>query len=170
MDIFKEWIGAIAAAIIFASLCEMLIPAGNIKKYVNLILGIILSITMLRPFSNIKFNNWSDKLFEFERMSAYLVQTELDEEEKNSVIKIYTKKLENAVKDKLSENIDAELKVNIETECDNEKRFGEVNEILVTVIQKEGFKDYRKKIEEILKSDFGISGENIRIKFKTTKE
>jgi len=168
MELFKEWISAIASAIIFASLCEILLPSGNMKKYVNLILGIILSITMLRPFSDNSFNNWSNNFFEFERMNAYATQAELDEEEKGLVMQIYTEKLEKAIYSKLCEKINAEIIVEIEPETQKKDYFGEINHVTIVVVQKEGFKDYRKEIEEILKSEFGISDDNITIKFKST--
>lgn len=168
MELFKEWISAITSAIIFASLCEILLPSGNMKKYVNLILGIILSITMLRPFADNSFNKWPDKLLEFERVSAYASQEELDKEERYMVIKIYTEKIEKTLYNKLCENIKGEVFVNIEVETDNKENFGEINKATIIVVQKDGFKDYRKEIEEILKSEFGIKDENIIIIFKST--
>lgn len=168
MGFFKEWICAVASAIIFASLCEILLPSGYMKKYVSLILGIILSITMVKPIEKISLNNWSDKLFEFERNNAYITQEVLEENEKEEVIKIYTSKLEAAVKRKLCEKVNADIRVDLETETYEKERFGEINEVLVTVIQDDSFKDYRSTIEEILNKEFGVSNEKVKIKFKNS--
>ena len=168
MEFFKEWTVGIASAVIFASLCEIMLPSGNMKKYVNLILGIILSISMLKPLADAKFNDWSDRLFDFERTKAFEIQTTFDEDEKSAVIKIYTGKIENAVKKELSEKINADFTVEAGIETEKEGSFGEIKSLLITVVQKEGFKDYREEIENIIKSEFGVSEKNIRIKFKNS--
>ena len=149
MDIFKDWIAAVAGSIIFASLCEMILPSGNTKKYVSLILGIILSVNMLKPFSDIRFNSWSDGMFEIEKLSAYNMQAEFDKDDRKMVMNLYNKKLEDAALNLLTKNIPAEFNVRIKTESDMDK-FGEINEIQVDVIQEEGFKDYREEIENLL--------------------
>lgn len=166
MEFFKEWTVGTASAIIFASLCEIIVPSGNMKKYVNLILGIILSITMLKPLADLSFNNWSDSIYAFEKEQAFISQADLDEEERRAVIDIYTKKLEEAVKNKLLESIPAEIHVEIEVSTKEKESFGEVQKVLVTVYQNEEFKDYRKQITNILITDFGVNEDNIKIKFK----
>ena len=123
MEFFKEWTGGIAAAIIFASLCEIMLPSGNMKKYVKLMLGIILSVSMLKPLADNGFNKWSEKLFEFERSFAYTEHEEMDEDEKQAVIALYTEKLEQAVKNKLSDKVNADLKIVIKVETENKENF-----------------------------------------------
>lgn len=166
MEFFREWTVGTASAIIFAALCEIIVPSGNMKKYVNLILGIILSITMLKPLADLSFNNWSDSIYAFEKEQAFISQADLDEEERKAVIDIYTKKLEEAVKNKLLESIPAEIHVEIEVSTKEKESFGEVQKVLVTVYQNEEFKDYRKQITNILITDFGVNEDNIKIKFK----
>ena len=40
IEFLSNWIQGIAIAVIIASIFEMLLPNGNIKKYVKVILGI----------------------------------------------------------------------------------------------------------------------------------
>lgn len=167
MEFFKEWIGGITAAIIFASLCEILLPSGNMKKYVNLILGIILSIMMINPLADLKFNNWSDDLFAFERSNAFATQAKLEEEERKTVIKIYNNKLTEAIEKQIYEKVKAEFTVNLDIETENPENFGEIKNVTVTVIQNDGFIDYRETIENILKTEFGVAAEKVKIKFKS---
>ena len=48
----SNWIEQIAIAVIVVSIIEMLIPNGNIKKYIKVVLGIYVVFCMISPFVN----------------------------------------------------------------------------------------------------------------------
>ena len=51
----SNWIEGIVIAVIIASIFEMLLPKGNIKKYVKIILGMYIVFNIISPFLNNKF-------------------------------------------------------------------------------------------------------------------
>lgn len=49
MQEIKEWALAIAGIVVFASLLEMLVPTGALKRYVQLAMGLLVLLTLLTP-------------------------------------------------------------------------------------------------------------------------
>ena len=50
LEFLSEWVEGIAIAVIIASIFEMILPKGNIKKYVKMILGIYVIFSIISPF------------------------------------------------------------------------------------------------------------------------
>lgn len=49
MEALKEWVATIAGVVVFAGLLEMLAPSGSMKRYVQLSMGLLILLTLLRP-------------------------------------------------------------------------------------------------------------------------
>lgn len=70
IEFLSKWIEGIAIAVIIASIFEMILPNGNIKKYVKVILGIYIVFSIISPFSgskvkgNFDISKKVDELFE----------------------------------------------------------------------------------------------------------
>ena len=54
INFLSNWIEGIAIAAIIASIFEMIIPNGNIKKYIKVILGIYVVFSIIAPFVDSK--------------------------------------------------------------------------------------------------------------------
>lgn len=52
VEFLNDWIEQIAIAVIIVSLFEMILPNGNIKKYVKIILGFFIVFNIISPFVN----------------------------------------------------------------------------------------------------------------------
>lgn len=50
IDFLSKWIEGIAIAVIITSIFEMILPDGNIKKYVKIVLGIYIIFSIISPF------------------------------------------------------------------------------------------------------------------------
>lgn len=62
MDIFHSWITTIVAAVLITSFLEMLLPESGLQKFVRVVLGIFIMVTILNPLlglinQNIKFEH-----------------------------------------------------------------------------------------------------------------
>ncbi len=49
---FKNWIEQIALSIVIVSIIELILPSGNLKKYIKLVLGIYVVFCIISPFIN----------------------------------------------------------------------------------------------------------------------
>ena len=54
INFLSKWIEGIAIAVIVASIFEMILPDGNIKKYVKIVLGIYIIFSIISPFVDSK--------------------------------------------------------------------------------------------------------------------
>lgn len=54
INFLSNWVEGIAIAVIIASIFEMIIPKGNIKKYIKMILGIYVIFSIISPFVDSK--------------------------------------------------------------------------------------------------------------------
>ncbi|SES70964.1 stage III sporulation protein AF [Natronincola peptidivorans] len=49
MEIIREWIIAIVSVIIFVTFVEILIPNSNNKRYINVVVGLLIMVVILSP-------------------------------------------------------------------------------------------------------------------------
>lgn len=66
MDSIKGWLTSILVTVIFMTIVDMILPSNNMKKYVKLVTGLIIIITILSPVFKI-FNKQV-------RMEEYIAQ------------------------------------------------------------------------------------------------
>ena len=48
----KEWTNQIIVAVIIATVFEMILPKGNNKKYIQMIIGIYVLFTLIQPIAS----------------------------------------------------------------------------------------------------------------------
>ena len=117
IDFLSKWIEQIAIAVIIASIFEMLLPDGNIKKYVKMILGIYVVFSIILPFT--------DNIV----MGKLDISKKIDEYSENNINKYYA-----------NNEISIDKKLNEIYEDTFEKE-------LVQTIEKEGFSVYKCEVK-----------------------
>lgn len=85
INFLSNWIEGIAIAVIIASIFEMLLPDGNIKKYIKVILGIYIVFNIISPFAN---SNAINSLDISKEINKYIENININEEEYSSDYKI----------------------------------------------------------------------------------
>lgn len=169
MNFLKGWAQLISGAIIFTALCEILLPQGSTKKYIRLILGMILTLAIIKPMESFSSANFSYDLFDFEKSLAYKTADEKEKSESELIIKLYKENLEDNIKKRLKKDVNADFFLDISVSEDS-KNFGEIKNALIKVYQQDGFRDFRKEIYSIMKNDFGVDEEKIVLKFTNTPD
>ena len=165
MDFFRVWTSAVSGTIIFTALCEIIVPDGNIKKYVRLILGMIVTVTLIKPLGSMNIVKTTEEILNYNKALAYSQQENYTEDEKKKITQLYQRKLEEKITESLESKINASISIDVDTESELKEKFGEIKEIYVEVSQDNGFKDYQDEIMEILRKDYGISEDKLRLKF-----
>lgn len=142
----KPWITNIVFVMFFLILTDLLLPEGNIKQYVKVILGLFVLIAITKPFIemkniNITFQNTylETSAFLEKNSLAYDVEV-LNTYQKEKTIKIYEDSIKNMVINRIAQEISIDKK-NIDVQLEIEKNyrstdFGKLKYILVTIPEK----------------------------------
>ena len=97
INFLTNWIEGIAIAVIIASIFEMLLPDGNIKKYIKVILGIYIVFNIISPFTNCKSINSFDISDELNKYTETTNTTKDDYASNYKLNKIYENTFEKEV-------------------------------------------------------------------------
>lgn len=148
IEFLSKWIESIAIAVIIASIFEMILPNGNIKKYVKVILGIYIVFSIISPFSenkvkgNFDFSKKVDELFENSNTKDNSKEESTSEQRLN---KIY----ENTFEKELVQTIEKEgfivYKCNVKGNFNAEEDNAGISKISITL---ENIKVLKKKEED----------------------
>lgn len=163
MEWLREWIWQIVGIIILSAVCDMIVPGGEMKKYVKLVMGLVLVVAVIRPIINLP----TITLAEMERAETQRNATELKnrltEREQFNVIKIYKEKVCQNIENKLSlpKNVSVDVKVEVEEEDD--KEFGNITSVTVLVYSDGKIEDVNNSMKNTITEEFGVRPENIRI-------
>lgn len=98
INFLSNWIEGIAIAAIIASIFEMIIPNGNIKKYIKVILGIYVVFSIIAPFVDSKALysiNTSAEIEKYEKQAEQNFSYKNNTQELNN---IYTSTFEKELK------------------------------------------------------------------------
>lgn len=107
----SSWIEQIAVAVILVSIFEMILPNGNIKKYVKIILSIYVVFNIIYPFVDSKalYNFDINDITNLTENSIYNLNVNSNskslnqENVDNRLESLYIEEIENNIKSKLDE-------------------------------------------------------------------
>lgn len=141
MIILIEWISSwaeqIVVAVIIASIIEMLLPNGNNKKYIKAIIGVYILFTIISPVIG-KFVNIDLKDIDYEKYFKEIetqetISQSLTTNNEKAMGEIYISNLKADMKNKLEEKGYKVENINLKVELEDEKNYGKVNEIALSV-------------------------------------
>lgn len=170
MEFITSWVQGIIIAVIIGTILEMLLPNGNSKKYIKVVIGVYIVFNIVSPIiskftgsefkldSVIDINKYEDKI------SSYEIDTKNLENTNNSNIKeVYILNLKKDIKAKIEEKGYILNTIQIEIENTDEYKVKNIN---MTISKKENDKE-EKKVNEIEKVDIQVKIENNAIEETT---
>lgn len=148
-----SWLREIITVFIVLSIVELILPKGNIKKYVNFIIGLLVIFTFINPFiklTNIKFD-LSEEVFNYDSNRSNLEDyEEMSKKREDLVEKLYVEKIDEEVKNIIEEKgayFVSSVKTNIEK---NREDYGRIKSLEILLSHKNEYeKDEKIKIEKI---------------------
>ena len=193
MEWISDWVQGIIVAVIIVTIIEMILPNGNSKKYIKVVIGIYILfsiiVTIINKFNSTKFD--INEILDLEKYANEIsIQTSTDLENNNEeqIKNMYETGLKQDIKSKLNDkgynisNMDIELeeeykikKITIrikknEKENENIKKVDKI-EIRVIKEKEEEIKNItEKEIEELkdyINSTYEVKKENIIIEEDT---
>lgn len=144
------WINTIVVTIIFAAFVEMLMPSNNMKKYIKLVLGLLIMAVILEPVLQYlkKGYSLSGYTFKYQNQmdSSYIKQESetYSQKQQDSIIKLYKQNLEDKMKEGIKELVpgkDVSVAVEIVEDADKQN-FGEITK--ATIMLKDSIKNVDK--------------------------
>ena len=155
MEFLSSWLQGIMIAVIVSTLIEMILPSGNNKKYIKVVLGIYVVFNIITPVVNQFFHSDFElsSIFKIEeytnKIETYEVNTkniDMNKTNENSIKQIYISNLKNDIEAKLKEK---DYQVNqIEVEIENDETY-QIKKLSLS-LQKKEQKEETKQNEVII--------------------
>lgn len=157
-DFLREWTLALAGIIVFGSLCEMILPDGVYKKYIQLAIGLMLCIALLSPLKSGKIKTEYGFFEEDIKASS----KDYDKAQKDEVLKVYKNKLAESIRGELSGSFGAECEVICNVSGDEED-FGTIKDIEITAEAKNA--KISDEAIEAIRNMYGNEYCNVSVKY-----
>lgn len=161
----SSWIEQITIALVIVSILEMILPKGNIKKYVKIVLSIFVVFCIISPFINTselyslasnEINTYiEDK--DINKNNNYIDQSSMD----TRLQKLYIEELENNIKSKVEELGFNVKKCKVDAELNTNKSNAGINKISIIISKnKKNTNNNIKNIEEVEKVEISNKEKN----------
>ncbi|MBO4816580.1 MAG: stage III sporulation protein AF [Clostridia bacterium] len=160
IDLINSWAQGLIVSVIIAVIIEMVLPDGNNKKYVKVVLGMYIMFSIVYPIVNFVSKG---------NINLNSIITSANKEINMNTIDIETNKyIESTYKNNLKENITNELtkkgykvlNLNLYVETEDNKRYGQINSLVMNI----------EKINEELKQTENVNNvEEIKIDISNNK-
>ncbi len=170
MAFLKNWVTNIVMTMVFITIIEIMMPGGNMRKYVGLVVGLMVMFVIINPFVTLlagDFNLDESVLRVSESIRLRDVSSQIDKLEgsnRENIIKLYRGNVEEQIKRDLRDQgltDDMDVEVTIDEQWDKDY-FGRIVGIRIA-IQKRQQRDHQdiERIKEI---------EKIRVRLGETDE
>lgn len=166
----SSWAQGIIMAVIIGAIIEMILPEGNSKKYVKIVIGVYVLFTIISPVIS-KITGKTIQVSDILELNKYIEETEnnsklyvtLDEDNSNNIKDIYESSLRNDIKAKVAakgynaKNIKLEIeddeeytlkKIDIEIYKNMEKDIETIQNVDINFSQKSTENDMQEKLSE----------------------
>lgn len=108
MDWISDWAGGIIIAVIIGTVIEMILPEGNSKKYIKMVIGIYVLFTIVSPIIT-KFTGESIQVSEVLELDKYIVEAEeaakaqntIQNDNQDNIMKVYLSGIKSDMKTKI---------------------------------------------------------------------
>ena len=105
ISFFSTWIGQITVAVIIISIFEMILPKGNLRKYIKVVLGIYVIYCLISPFVNKNILSDLDNINIEKYTTSNIIQSNINQESMDKRLEsLYIDELEKNINIKLNEN------------------------------------------------------------------
>ena len=155
----SSWAQGIIMAVIIGAIIEMILPEGNSKKYVKIVIGVYVLFTIISPVIS-KITGKTIQVSDILELNKYIEETEnnsklyvtLDEDNSNNIKDTYESSLRNDIKAKIEAKGYNAKNIKLEIEDDEEYTLKKIDIEIYKNMEKN-----KKDIETIQNVDINIS-------------
>ena len=171
MDALREIVRGIAIIIIFAGFLEMLLPQNEMRRYLQVIVGLFIIVSIIAPLSELVANNKSFEVVSWQYIPQDNTQAIL--EKGKNMAKEGTEQLRGEEEKRITSQIDALAKLHNEVEATKVeivKSGDALPKVKVKLEVTKALSDKEKsvlaiKVSETVTAFFGFPSEQIEITF-----
>lgn len=164
MEWVREWIMKIAGITALGAVCDMIMTDGHMKKYVRMIVGLVLIFAIISPITEITPDIPEITLPHETQKKAVQLKTSITEKEHRQIVALYSEKLEKSMENKIYSDYGFEALAEVEVEENAEESFGNITFVLIKIPP-----ESKERIEDIkmtVSKDFGVDTRNISVEVK----
>lgn len=141
LGFLRTWVINIVTIIIFITFLEILLPNSSIKKYIKMIVGLLVMLVILNPLlelanGRVKIENEIIKSSSYlEQKSLALNVNQLEEQQNQQAILLYRQRIEGSIKERVEYENKVKV-VGIQSAIDEDtksKGFGSLKELNITL-------------------------------------
>ncbi len=141
LGLLRSWVLNIVSIVIFITFLEILLPNGSVKKYIKMIVGLLVMVVILSPLldlvnGEVKIENEIFKTTsQLDQKSFALSIDQLETKQNQQMINQYKSKIENSIKERIEyENNTTVLHISSIIEEDkNSQSLGEIKELNIVI-------------------------------------
>lgn len=153
IEFVRSWVIEIVGVIIFTTLFQIIIPSSSMKKYINMIIGLLIILVIMNPFIKILNDNIDIEKTMFANITEknYKIKNTTNEDlvklQQEQTINLYKEKIITEIKNLIETNTDyivCDIDLEIEDDVNN-KDFGKLKFIQIDI--NEAYKDDENSIK-----------------------
>ena len=141
MGFLRDWVINIVLTMIFVTIVEIMMPGGSTRKYIGLVIGLMVMFVIISPFVTIMAGDFDlgQSVFEVSRSiqlrDVSLKVNKLEQGNREGIVKLYKGNLEEQIKGDLQNSgLDGEFYVEVEIDEQYDKEyFGSITGIRVVI-------------------------------------
>ena len=171
IEFLTIWLKEIVLVFIFISIVELVLPNGNMKKYINMIIGFLIIIVIIGPFVKLIYKDYSFARGLYKNQIEginfeYRENQELNRIQEEQIKNFYIEKLQGEIEDLVLNTMDyfiEDIKISID---EGKESFGKLESVELILTDKQDIQSEEKIIvKEVKKVSIGESQE-VMAKYK----
>ncbi len=156
MEWVSNWIQGIIIAVIISTIIEMVLPEGNCKKYIKVVIGVYILFSIISPVINkVTGNNFKladiFDLDEYIEASTSNTYQNVNDAQERQIKEIYQNSLKNDMKEKIQTKGYKVINIFVDIEDNEQYSINEINLRLEKQEEQEKVKKESSKIQEVNK-------------------
>ena len=178
MELFREWIVTIISIIIFVTFIEILLPNSNHRRYISVIIGLLIMFVILKPLLGFVKNGSSlgeGIISASNQMEQMTLQNRVQKQQYSNtemVVEIYKRDIKKQMITRLENQLGASVHdINLDIEEKDKENFGVIKGIYIVLKEdggqldrnSSGIKDINVSVTISSKSNNKIDNDSILI-------
>ncbi len=161
MEWLRDWIMQVAGVIVLGAISDMIMTDGTMKKYVKIVMGLVLVFTVIRPIVNISPSSIDIESPKDSQLRAAEVKSRLGEQEQELVFDIYCEKLQQNIENHVYTKWGCEADVQVIVEEEDKNQFGNITSVHLRIKGEE--EPDRENIRADLSEKFDVKIQDVKV-------